>query len=333
MMISSVDRALLQLVQAGLWEKDIDEVIQLTESQWVDLLRAAHRQTVLGLVSRGLEHLKDGSSEPSDAAYVKIAVETDGCEKRFRKMSQVRETLFEEFEARGLHPVQLKGQSVAKLYACPELRESGDIDIYFPAEEFEKAIPEGARMTSDGSAEYMRDGIKVEHHRQILDISSPSKQEIIDRLVDRYGFSEGTTSPQLTILLLSTHILKHVLGRGVGLRQICDYARATGVLAYDHGTMIQAFRDLGVSKWTAVLDSFCARYLGAELEDNEPELADRLLGIVLKGGNFGQRSGRGNGVWNTFLSFFSDLGFSLKVAPGETFWTVWELAKGWLKKK
>lgn len=333
MKLSTVDRALLTLVKAGLWERDIDEVLSLTVDQWDEVIKSAQRQTVLGLVARGLEHLREGSTEPSDDAYMRLAVETEKCEARNAKMKHLQEDLFVDFEAVGLHPVHLKGQSVARYYAFPELRESGDIDIYFPAEEFEKAIPGGAQIASDGSAEYMRDGVVIELHRQLLDISDPSKKELIDRLIDRYGFSEGTTSPGLTLLLLSTHILKHVLGRGVGLRQICDYARVVAVLSVDKMQLQTDFASLGMSRWISVLDSFCARYLGSELEDIEPDLADRFLEIVLEGGNFGQHSGRGEGVWSTFLSFFSDLGFSLRVAPGELFWTIWALAKGFVSKK
>lgn len=330
--ISSADKALLTLVSAGLWEQDFSEPLALDGKEWQEVLVSAKNQTVLGLVYKGLEHIPAGSTEPSDHAYLKLAVDVEKCEARNARMAQAQKTIFEEFMAAGLHPIQLKGQSVAKLYACPELRQSGDIDIWFSAEEFDKAVPDGAQIASDGSAEYLRDDVIVEHHRQLLDIANPSKQELIDRLIDRYGFADGTTSPELTILLLATHILKHVLGRGVGLRQICDYARASKVLTYDHGTMIQTFHDLGLGRWMAVLNSFCTRYLGADMGDEEPVLADRLLGIVLDGGNFGQHSGRGEGAWNTFLAFFSNIGFSLKVAPGEAFWNVAELVKGRLKK-
>lgn len=330
--LSSAEKAMLTLVSSGLWEQDIVQAFSLSESEWRDVLLSAKNQTVLGLVYKGLDHLPSGSTEPSDSAYLKLAVEVEKCEARNARMAKVQNALFEEFKAAGLHPIQLKGQSVARLYPNPELRQSGDIDVYFSADEFDKAVPEGAQMAADGSAEYMKDDVIVEHHRQLLDIASPSKQELIDRLVDRYGFVDDTTSPELTILLLASHILKHVLGRGVGLRQICDYAIASKVLTYDHGTMVQTFRDLGISRWIAVLDSFCTRYLGAEMADEEPALADRLLEIVLDGGNFGQHSGRGEGAWNTFLSFFSNIGFSLRIAPGEAFWNVVELAKGRLKK-
>lgn len=332
MKMSAVDEALLVLVRAGLWERDIDGQISLTESQWDEVLDLARKQTVSGLVARGLEHLAEGSTEPSDPAYMRLAVETDKCESRNMKMKHLQEKLFAGFEAQGLHPVQLKGQSVARYYACPELRESGDIDVYFSAEEFEKAVPQDAVIASDGSAEYIRDGVVIELHRQLIDISDPRKQEIIDILIDRYGFEGRTTSPMLTAVLLASHILKHCLGRGVGLRQICDYARAMYVLNLDKKDLSDVFASLGISKWVAVLDSFCRRYLDADFEDKESSLSERLLGIVLAGGNFGQHSGRSDGAWNTFLAFFSNIGFSLRVSPGETFWTVIGLAKGRMDK-
>ena len=38
------------------------------------------------------------------------------------------------------------------------------------------------------------------------------------------------------------------------------------------------------------------------------------------------------GALHTFIAFLSNMGFSLKLAPGEAFYTVLSLAKGRLKK-
>ena len=53
---------------------------------------------------------------------------------------------------------------------------------------------------------------------------------------------------------------------------------------------------------------------------------------LLDEGNFGRESGRGKGALNTCMAFLSNMGFSLKLAPGEAFYTVLSLAKGRLKK-
>ena len=144
----------------------------------------------------------------------------------------------------GLHPVLQKGQGLAALYANPLLRECGDIDLFFPGSgEFEAAFrcveKLDIRMVrkADGSLLYSWQGIPVEHHIRLIDLyHPPHNTKKTDLIWEFRRMALSTASdlevtvpaPSLNLLLQYAHILKHALGRGIGLRQLCDLA-----LSYD----------------------------------------------------------------------------------------------------
>ena len=137
-------------------------------------------------------------------------------------------------------------------------------------------------------------------------------------------------APEVNMLLLSTHILKHSLGVGIGLRQICDIAVAchTYCLWLDMDEMDDIIRRLGLVRWNKLLRGL--------IEDKK---SNDLLHIILKGGNFGTfTEGRERALRNkasrklhTFRSFCKNARFALRYAPGEWFWTMAQLIGGQLR--
>lgn len=335
--LTAVDTALLSLVRAGLWEKSLYNplALELSEAEWTELFEVARRQTVLGLVYAGINRIDRDELEPPYSLAVPLVAEIDAYEATFAKMTSVIKALYAEFAQRDIRPVLVKGHSVAGLYSRPQLRTCGDIDLYFCGEDFDNAAPRGAKKASDGSWSYAKAGIVVEHHDHLLDISSAAKKKIIDKLIDQYGFVDTrlfrTTSPMLTLLLLDAHILKHCLGRGVGLRQFCDFAISFDRLDFDRKEFENACRDLGIWKWTELLLSFCSDYLGLDTGYDRVKGADKLLARVLKNGNFGHYSGMRQGVAGTVASFVSNIGFALSYAPFEALSTFAALFKGRIK--
>ncbi len=346
MAASNLQNILFALVRAGLWERPVEiPTVDLSVQDWKDILAAAHSQTVDGLVWRGLDIMApsatgEGLELPAQLLPA-FANAVASIEDRSARMEKAARGLFAGYEGKGLHPVLLKGLSVAALYDHPELRESGDIDLYFPQDEFPKAAPKTVKAKADGSYALQFEGVPVELHPNVLDIERPSCARKASVLIDKYGFVAGpqglrTTVPQTTMILLNTHILKHVLGYGIGLRQMCDYARAAVALNYDREQYRCDLSTLGLLKWTAVLENFCVRFLGmpesacvcCSSDFDSEKLADSLLKMVLKGGNFGLDARKGSGPLRTLAAFLSNLGFSLRLAPSEAFWTIVSLVKG-----
>lgn len=268
-----------------------------------------------------------------------------------------------------------KGQGVAALYPTPLHRECGDIDFYFP-ERATEGLPERRTMNDkavelvkshgikvetmpDGSQSYEWKGIEIEQHPTIVDLCSPAARKWIPELDEEPGYvpsdlAEGlwVPSPELNALLLNSHILKHTLGKGIGLRQMCDLAIEYHRISEEDGKrergerIFSLYRRAGILKWSRLLHSFLVEVIG--LPEEELPYSEKVVSywplfrIVEDGGNFGQFRGKeaagsnGKGTGRRKLEtagmFLRRAGFSLRFAPKEAFWTFWELVKGQFRK-
>lgn len=367
---------------------------RLGDEEWEHVFKMSGRQTVSGIVFDGICRLPD-EFQPSQTIFAKWVAATDRIERGNRRMNAVLRELTGMFVSGGLQPVLQKGQGVAALYPEPLHRECGDIDLYFPeglslrlaqrpdnvaqrpnAESAEasemtengKAVElvrsRGAKVETmpDGSQTYEWKGIEIEQHPTIVDLCSPAARKWIKGLDGDPGYvpsdlAEGLRVPsqELNALLLNSHILKHTLGKGIGLRQMCDLAMEYHRICEDGrredcgGRIFNLYKRAGILKWSRLLHSFLVGIIGLpeeELPYSERIVsAEPLMRIVEDGGNFGQYRGECSESSGRFdrLSdrkrklktagmFLRRAGFSMRFAPKEAFWTFWELVMGQFRK-
>ena len=110
--------ALLVLLRAGLWEREPDrwEGFPLSAGAWERVYTLSRRQTVAGIVFRGLQFLPDELLPPS-ALLMRWVVTADRIEERNRLMNRVLGNLYTLYVSRELNPILQKGQGVAQFYA------------------------------------------------------------------------------------------------------------------------------------------------------------------------------------------------------------------------
>lgn len=361
---------MLALLRAGLWERELDDLspYPLTAAQWWDVYHASVRQAVAALVCRGLHYLP-APLLPPDALMAHWVAKTDRTVRQNRQANAAVCRLVRLMRHEGLRPVLLKGQGVAALYERPLLRECGDIDLWFPSAREARAASALMRRAGcrteglpDGSCGYSWQGQEIEHHTRLFDLSDPMLRRRLASLTRQYGFAgltlrgerpetdgggEAQTtvtvpSPMLNLMLLNAHILKHLMGRGIGLRQFCDMARAYHALrgSYQPDRLAEAYRRTGLLRWSLQLHAFLATHIG--LPDADLPLAaagasvsPRLLHIVRDGGDFGRYATAGGRAATamgrkaqTLLAFWQRRGFSATYAPKEAIWTAARLIIG-----
>ena len=335
-------QALFALLQAGLWGR-FDEAtasaFPLSAGEWERVFTLARQQTVTGIAFRGLDFLPEEAAPPM-GIMAKWMAHADRIEQSNRVMNETVARLYGHFASAGVEAVLQKGQGVAAMYPEPLLRECGDIDLYFPGHDgvsdplagIDGAVRE---KQPDDSWSYVVDGIIVEHHTDLVDIQSPRAKRYVKRLIEEKGFEKVVTgdgvevlvpAPEVKLLLLSSHILKHAFGVGIGLRQFCDYAVARRYYEgrVNEEEMREIWRMTGLEKWQDLLEGFLVKKTGV------------LLDIVLKGGNFGVYSKDRENVprarWarkvQTFKALMGNIGFAFRYAPGEWFWTTMQLLGG-----
>lgn len=363
MNLTTEHRALFCLLRAGLWERKIDDFspFPLTEAEWKNVHRMAVRQTVTGFVFRGLDYLPEDLL-PNDMLMMRWVASVDSIEQRNQKMNAVLGSLQQAMAQNDLHPVLLKGQGVAAFYEFPLLRECGDIDLYFSSEKEERKAAELMRQTghlvekhADGSNNYSCAGIEIEHHTQLFDLYNPLLKGFLSKLIKKHGFSNrqigenlsvSVPSSLLNLLALNSHLLKHMMGHGIGLRQFCDMARAYYSLygSYSAEELEAVYKRTGLLKWSKQLHTFLTEFLGLNnkvlpFTNTDNETSPALLHIVLEGGNFGQygdtKGEASQTKWKrkmrTFFSFWKRRDFSNTYARKEAFWTSVKLIIGNLK--
>lgn len=323
----------LELLRAGLWERDLVLSDIPSTACWEQLLETSRIQAVTGLLLRGITHLPKDQLPPA-SIRMRLLAEADEIERKNLQAGLVEREIVALFEQEGLHPIVQKGSQAAKHYAEPLLRESGDIDLFLPEEDFKQAVaavPE-ARMTPDGGAVFTRQGVTVELHPRYYDLHLSAEQ------------LPPVPSISGELLLYSAHILKHALGAGIGLKQLCDMARALARMEgqYNKAAFEDVLRKARLLRWHRLLCSMLVIDLGLDpaccLPGFKPCPPRPLNRIVRRGGNFGVLTPlRKKGLRSrrpfvrkvaTTLSFLCRLPFSLRYAPKETGAIVAELAKG-----
>lgn len=352
-----VRAALLALLRGGLWEQDVKphSCFPLSRDGWEEVFLLSKQQTVTGVAFRGLHHLPDGMLPP-ESLLLRWMAAADGIERKNKEMNLALDSLLTLFARHGLHPILQKGQGLASLYAYPLLRECGDIDLYFVGEkEFESASDsiqaQGIRLVrkADSSLMYSWHGVPVEHHIRLVDLYHPHHRH--PKTGSAWGFRDmvlpaasglrvTVPAPSLNLLLQYAHILKHALGRGIGLRQLCDLALSCDKWHTEvHPAILrEACRQSGLGKWVPLLHTFLTDCLGLAPDRLPyPEAAPDarpLLDIIWRGGNFGQQKGSPS-VQPAMLrkvqtadAFRRNLCFALHYAPKEAFGLFTNLLKG-----
>ncbi len=324
--MGGVRDAFLILLRAGLWGRNPMEegFPRLGDEEWEQVFKMSGRQTVSGIVFDGICRLPD-EDQPSQGVFAKWVVAADRIESNNVRMNAALRELVKLFTDNGLRPVLQKGQGVAALYPAPLHRECGDIDFYFPegllslskhptmndkAVELVKSQGIKVELMPDGSQSYEWQGIEIEQHPTIVDLCSPAARKWIKELDDEPGYvpsdlADGlrVPSPELNALLLNSHILKHTLGKGIGLRQMCDLAMEYHRISLEEDKqergerIFSLYRRAGILKWSRLLHSFLVGVIG--LPEEELPYSEKVVSywplfrIVEDGGNFGQFRGKG----------------------------------------
>ncbi len=347
---------LLALLRDSLWGTNMAAAMPpASHAEWLDVYRCARRHTVTAVAFDAVTGLPAHMLPPHDI-IVLWAAQSEAIRLRSHAMDAAVSHAVQYLRDLGTDPLLIKGQTMARLYPSPMSRQCGDIDLCIPSRnQFGNVCESLSRLKtplkhhSDKSVSFHLDNTEVELHPSLLDIHTPSSRRRISSLltalphttVEIGGCHITTPHPAVTLLIISTHILKHAMGHGIGLRQICDMAMAcraiSGTLpSGSFETLVFAAR---LDKWISRLMSLLVLHLGMprDLMPYPVEISERrarpLLHIVMSSGNFGRRPNT-DSTWQrrtaTAAAFMRRSRFSATTAPLEALWSIWSLTKGML---
>ena len=314
MVFEKNQQAFFVLVKAGLWEKDE----RLLSNEGVDydkIFKLAEEQSVIGLVAAGLEHI--ANLKPQKELVLEYVGQALQLEQRNKAMNYFIDVMVEKIREAGIELLLVKGQGVAQCYERPLWRSCGDVDFLLNEENYCRAKaffkPLADSMAKEGKytreQELTIDPWVIELHGTLRTELSSTIDRYLDVLKDDATvrgcvrvWRNGNTdvllpNPDIDVIFIFTHFLKHFYKGGIGLRQICDWCRLIWIFRSDLDTRLLAKRLVSMklmTEWKA-FSAFAVEYLGMPsdaLPFYSPEAkwkrkAARISSFIIEVGNFG----------------------------------------------
>ena len=312
-----VEKQFFSLLRAGLWDLDVDTSLFEEPIDWQTILEMGRKQTVLGVLADGIAKLPS-ESRPSKKETQWLQSHIFKIRKSHLLLNQTLKEVTELLLDRGIRPVLLKGQGVARLYRYPEQRQCGDIDLYIGETLYTKACEvvsaygekSGKESESYQHYHFNRNGVTVELHKLATHSPDPFVNKYLQRLVKLYlvdGYAGYERHYDSTLLLppaqfdacyLFYHLAKHFIYVGIGLRQVCDWILCLHTYAdkVDKEQLLKDVRALGMLRLWEIFGCIAVDYLGLPQDDfpgynalRRVQAKDVVAGI-LSVGNFGQHA-------------------------------------------
>lgn len=326
-MTNNNQQAFLELVRAGLWEKEV-RLLPYGDIRWPEVYRLATEQSVLGLVLAGLEHV---DVKPPKELLLQWIGEVQQIEQRNKAMNQFIADLIAKMREADIYTLLVKGQGIAQCYERPLWRACGDVDLFLSEDNYQKAIKFLLPLSSshdeelEGEKHYslkINDWV-VELHGSLPSRVSSTADRVLEE-IQRSVFYSGSVSswrdgqtvvfllyPNENVVYVFTHIIKHFFRGGIGLRQICDWCRLIWAnrKSIDEELLMKRLKAMGfVSEWKAFA-SLAVDVLGMPSEAMPFYTASRkwrkkansILDYIMTVGNFGHNRDNGFRTQHPFL--------------------------------
>ena len=296
---------LLQLLRRELWQTDEDYDLQWPQVKSV--LVVAEEQSVLGLVLHALLNssiLKEHETDYYDALGMLVEILQQN--ELLNKQLDAFETILAE-----VPHVVVKGQMVARYYPDGSLRQSGDVDFYCAPAHYQGAkallssVPEIEWLESDSTKheEFVWNKVLFEMHSSLLTFCAGKHQRYWDREIEPY-----VSEPTEEVLYIFTHLFRHLIVGGIGLRQFCDLAMTIHhhCQNMDAGRLQRHLKGLGLSKAFHAVGWVLVNAIGLpenefpfKMAPKDGKRGAKILESVFRTGNFGtniRKQGK-NGIW------------------------------------
>lgn len=233
-----------------------------------------------------------------------------------QKNYELSRELTEKFSEQGARTAILKGQANSRLYPDKFARQTGDVDLWVEGGR-ERVVDLLSRMGLLENVQFSKHevtlptfafGIDVEVHFDcIYDCRNPFanrrlKRVLAEELQKNKLVPEGFYVPtnKFALLMQLSHIRKHFIGLGVGLRQLVDYfvlLRSASVA--ERAEVSALLKPLGLAHFAAAVMWILSEKLGLQpdclLCAPDAYRGRVLLREVFADGNFGKFSERKRG--------------------------------------
>lgn len=227
---------LFELIRVALGHQDRISRM-MTAAEWLIVYQMAVKQSVVGICVEGMSKLPREQRPPMEL-FMQWVGTVSQIQQRNEKLDRQTAKIWKQLKDDGLDAAILKGQGIATVYGeLASLRQSGDIDIWVKGgyqtvcDYVQKTIPTGDLAYHRFHYHFFEDTEVELHHRPTL-----MRNLMDDRKLAKWYESFGADSfvyiedkgfavppAEFNRIFILTHIYRHFLFEGVGLRQVMDY--------------------------------------------------------------------------------------------------------------
>ena len=298
----------------------------ISAEDWEWLYRLCGRQSLLGVAFYAIQKLSSGKPETlgmPHQLYLKWYYQAEGVRSLNERHYACSRELTQKFVAEGCLTFILKGQANSLLYPDKFIRQTGDIDIWVSGGR-ERVLELLRKMdlledTKISSHDVLLPkkvfGEEVEVHFGFgVDRCSPFANKRMLAFLDAESHNltpvpEGFYAPssKFALVMQLSHIYKHMLGLGVGMRQLVDYFMLLRASSSEERAEIASLLGaMNLRRFAGALMWVLSECLGLESEcllcAPDARRGRILLREIMRDGNFGKFADRRRGsVWRWWL--------------------------------
>ena len=221
--------------------------------------------------------------------------EADKAERWHRYQQEVQQDIIDTMARHGIETLVLKGTHIAQYYPQPELREFGDLDLYFydKHDEADRVAREVLKVDVSNDAhhhsKYNYRGVTVESHYDFVNTHYPPSNRRYEALLKELvgnncltdsksqslkdsktqGLKDSTAQGQLStfeILFLLRHMACHFASSRITLRDLVDWTLTCRVLQdkVDWPVVDRTASGYGMAEFVSALNTIAEQRLGTQ---------------------------------------------------------------------
>ena len=288
--------------------------IHIKDNDWHSIYEIATKQSLRGILMEGIQNLSeiDSSQKPPLTLLYECIGIAEHIKRQNKLMDERSAMLTRILKSWGYDSCILKGQGVARLYPKPELRQSGDIDIWVNGSRDEAVKALKGHNIGLSYIDYVNchawffNDAEVEVHFKPTWMYNPFTDRKVQKWIvlnkaaqmanydNEAKFCYPTIEFNLVFSLI--HIYRHVFQEGIGLRQLMDYYFILINSTSEERTNAYAtLCSFGMKKFVgAVMYVLCIVFDVDEtlLLCEQNKEGKFLLNEIMRGGNFGKFDNR-----------------------------------------
>lgn len=312
--------------------------------EWGELYAMAKKQSLVGVCFAGVQRLVEQRQEPPEMLYLQWMGMAAKIQQRNEVVNRQCVELQAKLAAEGLQACVLKGQGIAQLYDdnLKSLRQPGDIDVWMKGgfdvvNEFVQRTAPTKDMAYHRFHYDMFPDTEVELHFRPTLMRNLFDNKKLQKWCDGVMPSEvvmtdiGVVVPpaRFNRIFILTHIYRHFLFEGVGLRQVMDYywTLSNSPLKGENIEEQKLLKEFRLTRFAGALMwvmghvfAMDRKYMICEPDEREGRF---LLDEIMQTGNFGHGETRYQGL-GTFKRMTIHGLHLLLHYPSEVIWTpIW----------